>query len=184
MYRLDVYSGPSLLRTLCMNRPLLYSICCCFCRLIILISFNFWSVIRFASWKFNFIAPLCREFLFEDIATSIPHDWYIINVRFNTGTEEQFPGVDVYHIPYTVVLTEGSLDFRLFCIHYQYASPNEVYWVSNLFYAQSTSAVISGRRFIGYAWLYLKDGVPTFDIFSSRVERGRVVRVTAVVSGW
>ena len=39
-----MYSGASLLRTLYMNKPLLYS--SCFCRLIILISFNFWSVVR------------------------------------------------------------------------------------------------------------------------------------------
>ena len=49
MYRLDMYSGASLLRTLYMNKPLLYSIC--FCRLIILISFNFRSVVRVVSGR-------------------------------------------------------------------------------------------------------------------------------------
>ena len=39
-----MYSGASLLRSLYMNKPLLYS--SCFRRLIILISFNFWSVVR------------------------------------------------------------------------------------------------------------------------------------------
>ena len=34
----------------------------CFCRLIILISFNFWSVVRVVSGKFNFIGLLCRKF--------------------------------------------------------------------------------------------------------------------------
>ena len=38
MYRLDMYPGTSLLRTLYMNKPLLYS--GCFCSLISLISFN------------------------------------------------------------------------------------------------------------------------------------------------
>ena len=40
MYRLDMYSGASLLRALYMNKPLLYD--SCLCRLII-ISFNFSS---------------------------------------------------------------------------------------------------------------------------------------------
>ena len=44
MYRLDTYSGASLLRTLYMNKPVLYS--SCLCRLIIRISFNFWSVVE------------------------------------------------------------------------------------------------------------------------------------------
>ena len=43
VYRLDIYSGASLLKTLYMNRPLLYS--SCFCRFIILMFFNFWSVV-------------------------------------------------------------------------------------------------------------------------------------------
>ena len=60
MYRLDMYSGASLLRTLCMNKPLLYS--SWFCMLIILVSFNFWSVVRVVSGKTNFTALLCREF--------------------------------------------------------------------------------------------------------------------------
>ena len=42
-----------------MNKLLLYS--SCFCRLI-LISFNFWSVVRVVSGKINFTALLCREF--------------------------------------------------------------------------------------------------------------------------
>jgi len=29
----------------------------------------------------------------------VPLDWRIINVRFNVGIEEQFPGVDVYDVP-------------------------------------------------------------------------------------
>ena len=44
-----IYYGVSLLRTLYMNRPLLYS--WCLCRLIILISFNFWPVIRVVCGK-------------------------------------------------------------------------------------------------------------------------------------
>ena len=60
MYRLDMYSGASLLMSLYMNKPLLYS--SCFCRLIILISFNFWSVVRVVSGRINFTAVLCREF--------------------------------------------------------------------------------------------------------------------------
>ena len=60
MYRLDMYSGASLLRSLYMNTPFLYS--SCFCRLIILISFNFWSVVRVLSGRINFTALLCREF--------------------------------------------------------------------------------------------------------------------------
>ena len=55
-----VYSGASLLKILYMNKPLLHS--SCFCRLIILISFNFWSVIGVVSGKINFTALLCREF--------------------------------------------------------------------------------------------------------------------------
>ena len=55
-----MYSGASLLRTLYMNKPLLYSVC--FCRLIILISFNFWSVVRVVSGRINFTPLLWREF--------------------------------------------------------------------------------------------------------------------------
>ena len=51
MYRLDMYPGASLL----------YS--GCFCRLIILISFNFWSVVRVVSGRINFTALLRREFI-------------------------------------------------------------------------------------------------------------------------
>ena len=61
MYRLYMYSGASLLRTLYMNIPLLYS--GCFCRLIILISVNFWSVVRVVSGKINLTVLLCREFI-------------------------------------------------------------------------------------------------------------------------
>ena len=60
MYRFDMYPGASLLRTLYMNKPLVYS--SCFCRLIILISFSFWSVIRVVSGRINITALLCREF--------------------------------------------------------------------------------------------------------------------------
>ena len=60
MYRLDMYPGASLLRSLYMNKPLLYS--SCFCRLIILISFNFWPVVRVVSGRINFTAFHCREF--------------------------------------------------------------------------------------------------------------------------
>ena len=49
VYRLDMYPGASLLRSLYMKKPLLYS--SCFCRLIILISFNFWSVVRVVSGR-------------------------------------------------------------------------------------------------------------------------------------
>ena len=35
----------------------------------------------------------------EDIATSVPRDRCIINVRFYVGIKEQFPGVDVCHVP-------------------------------------------------------------------------------------
>ena len=52
-----MYSGASLPRTLYMTKPLLYS--GCFCRLIILISFNLWSVVRAVSGKINFTALLC-----------------------------------------------------------------------------------------------------------------------------
>ena len=44
VYRLDIQSGASLLRILYMNKPLLYT--SCLCRLIILISVNFWLVVR------------------------------------------------------------------------------------------------------------------------------------------
>ena len=60
VYWLDMYPGASLPRTLYMNKPLLYS--GCFCRLIILISFNFWSVVRVVSGRIIFTALLCREF--------------------------------------------------------------------------------------------------------------------------
>ena len=71
---LDMYSRALLLRTLYINKPLLYS--SCFSRLIILIPFNFWSVVTVVSGKVNFTAFLCREFnlLFENISTSVPHD--------------------------------------------------------------------------------------------------------------
>ena len=55
-----MYSEASLLRTLYMNKPLLYS--SCFCRLIIFISFHFWSVVRVVSGKINFTALLRRVF--------------------------------------------------------------------------------------------------------------------------
>ena len=42
-----MYPEASLLRSLYINKPLLCS--GCFCRLIILISFNFWSVVRVVS---------------------------------------------------------------------------------------------------------------------------------------
>ena len=44
-----MYPGASLLRSLYMKKPFLYS--SCFCRLIILISFNFWSVVRVVSGR-------------------------------------------------------------------------------------------------------------------------------------
>ena len=71
---LDMCSGASLLRTLYINKPLLYY--SCLSRLIILISFNFWSVVTVVSGKINFTAFLCREFdlLLENISTSVPHD--------------------------------------------------------------------------------------------------------------
>ena len=59
VYRLDMYSGASLLRTLYVNNAFLYSDC--FCRLI-LSSFNFWSVVTVVSGKTNFTALLCKEF--------------------------------------------------------------------------------------------------------------------------
>ena len=56
-----MYSGALLLKTLYMNKPMLYSVC--FCWFIILISFNFWSVIIVVSGKINFTALLCREYV-------------------------------------------------------------------------------------------------------------------------
>ena len=48
MYRLEIYSGATLLYMYNpMNRPLLYS--SCLCRPILLIFFNFWSVVRVVS---------------------------------------------------------------------------------------------------------------------------------------
>ena len=64
--------------------------------------FYFWSVVRVVSGKINFTGLLCREFnifLRTSITTSVPHDWRLINVRFNVGIEEQPPGVDVYDVP-------------------------------------------------------------------------------------
>ena len=52
-----MYSGASLLRTL--NKPLLYS--SCFCRLIILVSVNFWSVVRVVSVEKNIFTAFQRE---------------------------------------------------------------------------------------------------------------------------
>ena len=46
----------TLLRTLYMNKPLLYS--SCLCRLIILISFNFWVVVRVVRLALQVV---CRE---------------------------------------------------------------------------------------------------------------------------
>ena len=63
---------------------------------------------------------------------------------------------------YTLFLTEGRLVSSLFCTPYQDASPSEVYFL----------------------WLYQKDGVPTRDQFSPRLERDGVVRVTTGVSVW
>ena len=57
---LDIKSGASLLRTLYMKKSLLYS--SCFCRLIILISFNVLSVVRIVSGKINLAALLRRDF--------------------------------------------------------------------------------------------------------------------------
>ena len=71
MYRLDIYSGASLLRIVYMKIPLLHS--SCLCRLIILISLNFWSVVRVVSGKINFTALLCREFTYF-LRTSVPYD--------------------------------------------------------------------------------------------------------------
>ena len=59
MYRIDIIMlWASLLKTLYMNKPSSYSSCSC--RLIILISSNFWSVVRVVSEKINFTALLCR----------------------------------------------------------------------------------------------------------------------------
>ena len=58
MYMLDIYSGTLLLRVLYTNRHLYFS---CLCRLIMLILFNFRSVVRIASGKINFTGLLCRE---------------------------------------------------------------------------------------------------------------------------
>ena len=71
---LDMYSGASLLRTLYINKPLLYY--SCLSRLIILISFHFWSIVTVVSGKFTFTAFLCREsdLFFENISTSVPDD--------------------------------------------------------------------------------------------------------------
>ena len=94
--------GPSLLRTLYMNKRML--ICTWLLRLIIFISFNFRSVYTDGClWKDWLTLQLfCADNLIpflKDISTSIPHDWRIINVRFNVGIEEQFSGVHVYDIP-------------------------------------------------------------------------------------
>ena len=100
---LDMYSGASLLRTLYINKPLLYYNC--LSRLIILISFNFWSVVTVVSGKSKCTAFLCREFdffLFFNLRTylHLSHKTRrIINVRFNVGIEEQFSNVDVYDVP-------------------------------------------------------------------------------------
>ena len=62
-----------MLRTLYMNKLMLYST---LCRIIIFIYFNFWSVVRVVFGKIKFSALMCRKFkyLFEDIATSVPND--------------------------------------------------------------------------------------------------------------
>jgi len=97
---LDMYSGASLLRTLYINKPLLYY--SCLSRLIILISFNFRSVVTVVSGKINFTAFLCRECDLFFLRTSLHLSYMtrrIINVRFNVGIEEQFSSVDVYDVP-------------------------------------------------------------------------------------
>ena len=115
----------SLLRTLYMNKPLLYS--SCLCRFIILISLNFWSVVRVVPGKINFAALLRREFnLFLRILLhpSRPHDLRIIIVSLKMGIEE----VSWCRcIQCTLVLTEERLVSKPFCIHYQYVGSNEAY---------------------------------------------------------
>ena len=71
MYRLDMYSEASLLRTLYMNRP--------FCIPVVCVGslsssvLNLWSVVRVVSGKINFTVLLCRKYnLF--LRTSVPHN--------------------------------------------------------------------------------------------------------------
>ena len=57
---------------------------------------------------------------------------------------------------------EGRFVFKVFCTHYYYASPNEVYCLL----------------------LYPEHSVMTLDQLSPRLERDRAVRVTTGVSAW
>ena len=59
MYKLNIYSGASLLRST------LYPSCIpvvCVYRLIIFVFFNFWSVVGVVSGNIKFTTLLCREF--------------------------------------------------------------------------------------------------------------------------
>ena len=46
----------------------------------------------FVSGKINFTALICKEFnlFLENIATSVPHNWCIINMRFNWTFKNSF----------------------------------------------------------------------------------------------
>ena len=61
MYRLDTYCGTALLRTMYTKKHLLYS--ACLCSLILLICFNFRSVVNVVSGKIIFTTLLCRELI-------------------------------------------------------------------------------------------------------------------------
>ena len=113
----------------------------------IIISFNFWSVIRVVSGKINFKALLCREFnLF--LRTRLRHNHCeVLRGHWRTVSWCR-------HQRRTLVSTEGRLVSKLSCTHDQYANPNEVYCL----------------------WLYLKDCVPTLDHFSPRKQWDWAVR--------
>ena len=61
MYRLDTYCGTALLRTMYTKKHLLYS--GCLCSLILLICFNFQTVVNVVSGKIIFTTLLCRELI-------------------------------------------------------------------------------------------------------------------------
>ena len=69
MYRLDTYCGTALLRTVYTKKHLLYS--ACLCSLILLICFNFRSVVNVVSGKIIFTTLLCRELIGKGRQTDI-----------------------------------------------------------------------------------------------------------------
>ena len=86
VFRLKYY-GASFLRTLYMNKPMLYW--SCLCRLIIFISFHSWSIVRVVSVNINFTALLCRKFklfyFFFWHRYIPPHERQKIQNRSNVG---------------------------------------------------------------------------------------------------